>query len=69
MRQDRLSYVETLEAEERGRAMAERMVASNPDAKARVEAKFGVAYCQRRYPLAYQEERSEARDASTSLEA
>jgi len=50
-----MSYVDLVEAEERGRKMAERMVSTNPDARARVEAKFGVDYCKRRYPLAYQE--------------
>lgn len=55
-----MSYVEMVEAEERGRAMAERMVSINPDAKARVEAKFGVDYCKRRYPLAYQTEGGDA---------
>ena len=60
-----MSYVEMVDAEERGRAMAERAVATSPEAKARVEAKFGVAYCKQRYPLAYQTEENAGSSAGT----
>lgn len=41
------------EAREIGRLMTAHKVATDPEAKARVESVYGVAYCQQRYPEAY----------------
>ncbi len=38
---------------ERGRAVAEQALIDDPARKARVEAVYGLEYCQRRYPRAY----------------
>jgi hypothetical protein len=48
-----MTYSEITEAEEKGRSLAEQEIARDPEAKARVEAAFGLEYCKRRYPLAY----------------
>jgi hypothetical protein len=40
-------------ARERGRLMAARKVAEDPDARKRVEDTYGIPYCKRRYPEAY----------------
>jgi hypothetical protein len=41
------------QAQERGRSMAAQAMRVNPEAKARVEAVYGEAYCRKRYPEAY----------------
>ncbi len=43
------------EAAERGRSMAAQAVATDPEARARVEAKFGQDFCRQRWPEAYKE--------------
>lgn len=40
-------------ARERGRQMACRKIIEDDDARRRVEAAYGVAYCKQRYPEAY----------------
>jgi hypothetical protein len=40
-------------AMERGRQMAARKVAEDPEARKRVEEAYGLEYCRRRYPEAY----------------
>jgi hypothetical protein len=40
--------------------MTAHKVATDPEAKARVEAVYGVAYCQNRYPEAYVSHRNRA---------
>ena len=41
-------------AAERGRLLAAQAMANNPEQKKTVEAVYGVDYCKRRYPEAYQ---------------
>ena len=41
-------------AAERGRLLAAQAMANNPEQKKTVEAVYGVEYCKRRYPEAYQ---------------
>lgn len=41
------------QAAEAGRRMAAEVVRTDPQARARVEAAFGRAYCEKRYPEAY----------------
>lgn len=40
-------------ARERGRALAANSIATNPEARAAVEAKYGVEKCMIQYPEAY----------------
>jgi hypothetical protein len=40
-------------AAERGRLFAARAIIENPEQRARVEATFGIRYCQLRWPEAY----------------
>lgn len=40
-------------AQERGRALAAEAMRTDPDARARVEAKYGADFCSKRYPEAY----------------
>ncbi len=40
-------------AKERGRLLAARALAGNPEQRKRVEDVYGVDYCKRRYPEAY----------------
>ena len=41
-------------AAERGRLLAAQAMANNPEQRKTVEAVYGVDYCKRRYPEAYQ---------------
>ena len=41
-------------AAERGRLLAAQAIANNPEQRKTVEAVYGVDYCKRRYPEAYQ---------------
>lgn len=41
------------DAAERGRLMAAHKIATDPEARARVEQMFGVEYCMANYPEAY----------------
>ncbi len=41
-------------ARERGRQMACRRIMEDDDARRRVEEAYGIEYCRRRYPEAYQ---------------
>lgn len=45
-------------ARERGRLMAASAVATRPDVKAAMEARFGVERCRQLWPEAYQKRRS-----------
>lgn len=40
-------------AQERGRALAARAIANNPEQRKIVESTYGEDYCKRRYPEAY----------------
>ena len=44
---------EIAEAKERGRLMAAQAVISNPEARHRVESKYGIEHCRQRWPEAY----------------
>jgi len=48
-----MTSLEVAVAMERGRQMAARKVAEDPEARRRVEDAYGVEYCRRRYPEAY----------------
>jgi hypothetical protein len=48
-----LSTVDDELARERGRVLAARAIAENPDQRKRIEATFGRDYCMRRYPECY----------------
>ena len=45
------------EATEKGRLLAAHEVATNPEARARVEAAFGIEVCKLHYPEAYRNTR------------
>ena len=42
------------DAAEKGRLMAAHQIAADPEARARVEATFGIEACMAQYPEAYQ---------------
>jgi hypothetical protein len=48
-----MSFSEYAEAEERGRRMAAAKIASDPEARKRVEAVYGETFCRSRYPESY----------------
>lgn len=51
-----MSYQEMVQAEEKGRMMAARKMAEDPQARKRVEEVYGEDYCRRRYPEVYREQ-------------
>ena len=44
-------------AQERGRSMAAQAILCCPDARQRVETKYGIDFCKNRWPEAYTKER------------
>lgn len=44
---------EIAEAKERGRSMAAQAIICNPEARERVESKYGIEHCKQRWPEAY----------------